>query len=124
MVLPVTGSIPTATHVRRRPLPPPPLVVAGAGASGLMLTTVLLMSPPPFASAGEAEAARLSAVRPAVIVVRVRLIGSPLDAVRVEGTFGDRESRMPLDLGLRTWALEPRASARPQRSSGRRPRRA
>src|SRR3954451_17537654 len=80
---PLIGSNETTAHFDGLPLPPPPpLLVAGAGALGLMLMTVLLMSPPPLASAGEAEAARLSAARPAVIEVRARFIGSPLDAVR------------------------------------------
>src|SRR4051794_15343914 len=87
MLLPVIGSTPTTVHVAGRllpPLPPPPpppppplLPVNGAGAVGLMLTTVLLMgSAPPLAPAGAAATARLSAARPAVIVVRVRFMDS------------------------------------------------
>src|SRR5215213_12015980 len=106
MPTPVSGST-VLVHFARLPPPPPlpplpPLVVAGAGAVGLMLMTVLLMSPraspPPLASAGDAETARLSAAMPAVIVVRVRFIGFPLDVVRVEEKH--RRPRVQITIGL------------------------
>src|SRR4051812_22109435 len=85
MPIPVTGSMMDVHFVDLPPPPPPPplppLPVKGAGAVGLIWMTVLLMSPPPspppLASAGAADMARLSAVMPAVMVVRLRFIRAP-----------------------------------------------
>src|SRR5215208_399333 len=123
MPMPVIGSTTEVHFVERPPWPPlpPPLLMKGAGAVGLMLTTVLLMSPrpspPPLATAGEAEAARLSAAMPATIEVRVMFIGFPLGrgASRGEASARGRlEFHWTLVLGPRSATGSAQAASAPR----------
>src|SRR4051812_14921210 len=105
IVEPGTGATPTAVPALQRFFPPLLVFVDGGGASGEMnVTTPLVPSPPCWAKAGEAGmAARLSAVMPTAIALRVRRMGIPSLPGDERGPASASRGRA----GIRTLVLRP-----------------